>query len=233
MNDESRFESAVPWTARDVIWGLVAALLWVLVLIIVGNLIQRLGWSIDSSWLVVIGTAGLLLPIWYFTIYKYGASWKMLGLRSFRPGAISLGCGLMVLSWFFVFLYGAVLARFGRQIQPDVDAIFDKTSFPLLLFVGGAVVAPFVEEIFFRGFVFPGLRNRWSWQKAAVLSASLFAFAHVLPTSFLPIFVLGFIFAVLYQVSGSIWPPILMHMLNNTLSLSAAYAISQGWLPTP
>jgi membrane protease YdiL (CAAX protease family) len=233
MNDESRFEAAVPWTAGDVIWGLVAALLWVLFLIIIGNLIQRLGWSIDSSWLVVIGTAGLLLPIWYFTIHKYGVSWKMLGLRGFQPGAIGLGCGLMVLSWFFVFLYGTVLARYGWQIQPNVEAIFEKTNFPLLLFLGGAIVAPFVEEIFFRGFVFSGLRNRWSWQKAAALSASLFAFAHVLPTSFLPIFVLGFIFAVLYQFSGSIWPPILMHMLNNTLSLSAAYAISQGWLPAP
>jgi membrane protease YdiL (CAAX protease family) len=41
------------------------------------------------------------------------------------------------------------------------------------------------------------------------------------------------IFAFLYQVSGSIWPAILMHMLTNSLALSAAYAISQGWVPTP
>jgi membrane protease YdiL (CAAX protease family) len=41
------------------------------------------------------------------------------------------------------------------------------------------------------------------------------------------------IFAFLYQVSGSIWPAILMHMLTNAIALSAAYAISQGWISTP
>ncbi|MEW5957318.1 MAG: CPBP family intramembrane glutamic endopeptidase [Chloroflexota bacterium] len=49
----------------------------------------------------------------------------------------------------------------------------------------------------------------------------------------LPIFMLGLIFAYLYQVSGSIWPAILMHILTNTLALSVAYAMSQGWAPLP
>jgi membrane protease YdiL (CAAX protease family) len=157
----------------------------------------------------------------------------MLGLRGFQPAAIGLGCSLMVLSWLFNLLYGAFLALYGWRIQPDVGNLFKETDFPLLLFLGGVVLAPFVEELFFRGFVFTGLRNHWSWQKAAAFSAGLFALAHILPTSILPIFILGFIFATLYQYSGSIWPAILMHMLTNTLALSAAYAISQGWLPLP
>jgi membrane protease YdiL (CAAX protease family) len=66
-----------------------------------------------------------------------------------------------------------------------------------------------------------------------LVSSALFAVAHVVPTSFLPIFILGWIFAFLYKASGSIWPAILMHMLTNTLALSAAYAISQGWVPAP
>ena len=95
------------------------------------------------------------------------------------------------------------------------------------------MVAPFVEEVFFRGFVFSGLIKKWDWKGAAFVSAALFAVAHVVPTSLLPIFILGWIFAFLYKISGSIWPAILMHMLTNTLALSAAYAISQGWVPLP
>jgi hypothetical protein len=111
--------------------------------------------------------------------------------------------------------------------------MFDNTNFPLALLVGGAILAPLVEEIFFRGFVFAGLRQRWNWQKAALISAGLFALVHFVPTSVIPIFILGFIFALLYQASGSIWPAILMHMLTNTLALSAAYFMSQGRVPPP
>ena len=78
-----------------------------------------------------------------------------------------------------------------------------------------------------------GLRGKWGWPKAALVSAGLFAVAHVIPTSILPIFILGLIFAFLYQASGSIWPAILMHMLTNTVALLVAYATSQGWLSLP
>ena len=83
------------------------------------------------------------------------------------------------------------------------------------------------------GFVFTGLRRRMDWKQAALASAGLFALAHFMPTSILPIFLLGLIFAYLFQFSGSIWPAIFMHMLTNTVALSAAYAVSQGWIPTP
>jgi len=224
---------SVPWSPIDVLWGFIMSVLWVMALVILGEMIQRLGWSIDPSVVIVFGTVVLLIPTWYFTIYKYNVSWTDLGLRGFRPSVIGLGCGLMVLSLLFNLVYAAILAVFDLQIQPDIDAMFQNTQSPFLLLVGGAIVAPFVEELFFRGFVFPGLRNRWNWKIAAAISAGLFALAHVLPTSILPIFILGFIFAFLYQISGSIWPSIIMHMLTNTVALTTAYAISQGLGPSP
>lgn len=220
----------IPWTPRDVVWGLLVFVLWILFFIVMGLVGTRLHLPVDTGLVIVFGEAVLLLPAWYFTVHKYGASWADLGLRAFRPGAVGLGCGLMAASVLVNFVYASFLARFGLQIQPDIQQIFSGTHFPLALLVGGAVVAPIVEEIFFRGFVFPGLRGKWGWQKAALASAGLFALAHVVPTSFLPIFILGLIFAGLYQLSGSIWPGILMHMLTNTVALLLAYAISQGWI---
>jgi membrane protease YdiL (CAAX protease family) len=137
----------------------------------------------------------------------------------------------MALSLLFNLGYAALLSFFDLQMQPDIAIAFESTRFPFLLLFGGAVVAPLVEEIFFRGFVFAGLRGRWNWQAAAIISAGLFALAHFVPTSILPIFLLGLIFAFLYQISGSIWPAILMHMLTNAVALISAYAVSQGWLP--
>jgi membrane protease YdiL (CAAX protease family) len=201
--------------------------------LVMGEVVARWGLSLDPSLVINLGTLLLLLPVWYFTIFKYGASWADLGLRAFRPALFGFGCLLMIAAMVFTSAYGWFLGLFGLQIQPDIAPLFTDTTYPFAIFVGGAVVAPFVEEVFFRGFVFAGLRGRWPWKTAMLLSAGLFALAHILPTSILPIFILGVIFAYLYQISGSIWPAIIMHMLTNILALSVAYALSQGWLTPP
>jgi membrane protease YdiL (CAAX protease family) len=224
---------SVPWTPRDVAWGLLVFVLWMLFLLVASLLGERLALPIDMGLVVVFGEMVLLLPVWYFTIHKYGVNWADLGLRGFQPAVVGVGCGLMLLSFMFITIYANFLALFGWQIQPDIELIFEHTTFPLVLLFGGAVVAPFVEEVFFRGFVFTGFSRKWDWKKAALVSAGLFALAHVVPTSFPPIFILGLIFAFLYRTSGSIWPAILMHMLFNTVNLLAVYAFSQGWISIP
>jgi membrane protease YdiL (CAAX protease family) len=223
----------VPWTPRDVAWGLGVFVLWILLFGLAGLMGESVDLPVDAGLMVVFGEAVLLIPVWYFTVHKYGVEWQELGLRGFRPWAVGLGCGLMILSLLFNLIYAAFLSLFNLQIQPDIAVMFESTRFPLALLFGGAVVAPFVEEVFFRGFVFSGLRQRLGWKQAALASAGLFALAHFIPTSLLPILILGLIFAFLYQFSGSIWPAVLMHMLTNTIALSAAYAASQGWMPTP
>jgi membrane protease YdiL (CAAX protease family) len=223
----------VPWTPRDVGWGLLIFGGWLLSFLVIGlwGTTQKL--PFDFGLIIVFGEAVLLLPAWYFTVHKYGASWADLGLRNFQPQAVGVGCGLMSVSLAFNFIYASLLGLFGLEIQPDIELMFKATNFPWAVLFGGAIVAPLVEEIFFRGFVFTGLRGRWGWSKAAMASAGLFALAHIVPTSILPIFILGMIFAFLYQISGSIWPAILMHMLTNSVALFMAYAISQGWVSIP
>jgi hypothetical protein len=223
----------VPWNARDVAWGMIAAILWMVGLTAGGVLAESYGITLDPAAVIVVGTLMLLAPVWYLTLYKYRATWSDLGLRPFPWQALGMGCALMVLSVLFNMVFAAGLALFGLQIQPDITPIFEQSGMPVLILLGGAILAPIVEEIFFRGFVFGGLRKRWGWRWAALVSSLLFGMAHIVPTSFLPIMILGLIFSALYQLSGSIWPGILMHMLTNVVALSAAYALWQGWLPTP
>ena len=225
MQPEPTYPS-VPWTARDVWLGLavlgllLAAALPFALLARSGSLDFNLGLAIS------LGELLLLVPVWLLAVQRYGVGWGALGLRSFKWEMIGLGCGLMLLSVAFNFIFGLFLGLFGLRIQPDLIPIFAQLSSPWFLLIGGAIIAPIVEEIFFRGFVFAGLRPRYGWQWAAVISSALFALIHLTPTAILPIFLLGYIFAYLYHRSNSVWPAILMHSATNALALGAAYVMA-------
>ena len=95
------------------------------------------------------------------------------------------------------------------------------------------IVAPIAEEVFFRGFFYRALRSRFSMIGAATIDGLLFGAIHfnfegadgllLLP----PLALLGFIFCVVYEKTGSLFPVIGMHAFNNAL----AYAVQAdgGW----
>lgn len=216
------------WTVQDVIGGLAAFGLWIALFAGMRLPADRLGWTVDLGLLVSLGEALLIIPVWWFTVRKYRVGWRMLGLRGFHFEALVFGGGLMMVSFAFNLIYSLILDQFDLRMQVDLVPLFTGMKSPWLFLLGGAVIAPVVEELFFRGFIFAGLRGRYSWQWAAVISAALFALLHFTPTALPPIFLLGLVFAWLYQHSGSIWPAILMHMLTNSLALGAAYALANA-----
>lgn len=219
---------SVPWTVRDVTWGLIAFGAWLFAFLALRLVIDRLMPDADLGLIVSLGELLLIVPVWWLTLRKHQVGWRDLGLRGFGTGAVGVGCGLMLASFTFNLIYSLILAYFDLRIQIDLVPIFEQLSSPWFFFIGGALIAPVVEEIFFRGFVFAGLRGRFGWQRAALISALLFALLHLSFTSVLPIFILGLIFAYLYHLSGSIWPAILMHMLTNSLALGAAYVVANA-----
>ena len=223
MQTEQPKSQSVPWTPHDVWIGLILFGLWLIAALAVQVLLYVLALKVNLGLLINLEELLLLLPVWWLTVRKYRVKWEKLGLRAFTGEAIGLGCGLMLLSFAFNILYGWFLSLFDLRIQADLAPLFEETSMPWLIMLGGAIVTPVVEEIFFRGFVFAGLLRQYSWQKAATVSAAIFAFLHLTPTAFIPLFILGWIFAFLYYQSRSIWPAILMHVLSNTLALGMAY----------
>jgi uncharacterized protein len=88
-------------------------------------------------------------------------------------------------------------------------------------------IAPIAEEFFFRGFFYRALRSRFSILGAAALDGLLFGVIHydfsgadallILP----PLAVLGFIFCLVYERTGSIYPTIALHSLNNAIAFGA------------
>jgi len=82
-----------------------------------------------------------------------------------------------------------------------------------------SVVAPIVEETFFRGFIYGWMRRRLNVPVAAILSGCFFALVHFQPVIFLPLAVLGAGLALLYEYSGSLLPGMVVHGLFNLIEI--------------
>ena len=90
------------------------------------------------------------------------------------------------------------------------------------------VVAPVAEELFFRAFVYRSLRNRLRVWAACAINALVFASVHVQYYVEPKIFVIIGAFAVgaclLYEITGSVFAPIAMHAVFNTLATAGTDA---------
>ena len=125
----------------------------------------------------------------------------------------------------------ALVALYSVIVQPDAeqsvaqDLGADQGTFGMIA-AGFMVicVAPIAEEFFFRGFFYRALRSRWSILGAAAIDGLLFGVIHydftgadallILP----PLAILGFIFCLVYERTGSIYPTIAMHSFNNAIA---------------
>jgi membrane protease YdiL (CAAX protease family) len=70
--------------------------------------------------------------------------------------------------------------------------------------------------------LFGGLRTRLPLWAAALGAGAFFGLLHYAtgPSAVPSLVVLGVIFAVVYEKTESIWPPIIMHVVNNAFALA-------------
>lgn len=185
--------------------------------------------------------AGLSL---YVALRRYALPPAALGIRVERwPAwtAAGIAAGLLAIPLSMqaeelgITLIGLVTGRPRAEEMADQEHLGDVLTAILqgpltpaqlaLVFVLVCGVVPVAEEIFFRGFLYGALR-RWGVSLAAALSALLFAAVHSQIVHFLPIFLLGIIMALLYERTGSLIPPVVVHAVNNVV---ATLAVLYGW----
>ncbi|HWX86823.1 MAG TPA: type II CAAX endopeptidase family protein [Solirubrobacteraceae bacterium] len=83
------------------------------------------------------------------------------------------------------------------------------------------VIAPICEETLFRGYIFAALSKWKGWLPGAILTGILFGAVHIgsAPVEDLvPLGVLGFALCFLYRRTGSLYPCIAVHSLNNSFA---------------
>ena len=183
--------------------------------------------------LVIIGgISGLVmfLAAWIMGPVRYGASSRTLGLRppaTLGPVQLVLPLGAVAASLVFTGAYTGVVELVGWDAlkPPDIPEEIGLDG-PAVLVTYALVVlwVPLTEEIFFRGFIFPGLAGAMGALKAGIVTAILFALVHGDPGVIVPIFVTGLVLAWLYHRTGSIWSSVAAHALQNLLALSVSLA---------
>ncbi len=159
--------------------------------------------------------------------------WARLGLR--RPEGPWIG-PLLLLELGVVGVgaaWAGVLALVGHDgLDQQVARAFgpEGGGLSLGLALGLAVIAaPVLEELLFRGLLQRVVVDRRGVRVGVVVTALLFGAMHLAePLSVPPLVVLGLATGWLRERTGSLWPPILLHVLNNGLAAALAVAASGG-----
>ena len=231
--DANTTEYSVPWRATDN-WIAVALLAIIDVIIFVIMLGQERRAELAQSAAVVLLELAYLLPVIMVFAWR-GIHWKHLRFTKFDWATLGIGCGLLIGSYAIIIVHNAILFLLGVDTQGEnIVELFAELDSPFWFFIVGAVFAPLVEEVFFRGFLFQGFRARYGWVTGMLLSAAIFAVAHLDLVVLIPTFILGCLLAYLFHRSNSIWPGVILHFLVNSFGLLGAYFVSnyQNLIPT-
>lgn len=163
-----------------------------------------------------------LLFVWYtkrdvkrtYCFYKAKPA-AYLGAFLMIPGITVI---VMVLSVFLMKLFpgsaGAVTDAFGEILSGNVWIQIAVIS----------ITPAICEEMLFRGFLFSAMRNRYRAVTAILIVAALFGVYHMSLVKFFTTGLLGFVFCYIVYLTGSIFPAMLMHCVNNLIAVLLSYA---------
>ena len=219
-------EYSVPWSILDIWLGVVMLALIDIAMVVF--LFRDANIQLVQSVGIVLAELAYLLPVLVIFALR-GIHWRHIGFGKFSWSTMGLGCGFLILGYAIIFPVNLIMDKLGIGTQGEMLLrVFDELDSPFWFFLVGVVVAPVVEEIFFRGFLFQGFRQKYGWAAAVFLSSAIFGAAHFDLASLFPTFVLGVVLAYVYHRSNSVWPGIILHFLVNSFGLCLAYVVSQN-----
>ncbi len=113
---------------------------------------------------------------------------------------------------------------FGTAPQDIVEFLQTHTTLRdrVIIVVFAVLVAPLTEEIIFRGYLHGVIRKYGGPWCAILVTAMLFAAIHVHLPVLAPLFLLGLALSLVYEFTGSLWAPLLMHACFNAITIIVA-----------
>lgn len=157
-----------------------------------------------------------------------GAAWVRGNRRDLRngffAGLLLAVLGMMIASFFQIFLTP-------DQLGPVTSLTLSPGAHQLFITILGILIAPFVEELLFRGLIFGGLTYSFGFWWSAILTTSVFTLMHLSEiVHFWPnaitISVLGAALLALRVKSRSIGPSIVAHFAYNSSLLAYASVLT-------
>ncbi len=225
--DEAEFRGGAALFPREVLRWFVG--FWVLFFVVnlwFGEDLGVRGQVVVNLGVIFLGGSILLLRRYELdakeTLKLHRPHWRnWVAVLVGAPSVLVLGIGLFEVVNRYVFpVPESMLESFGQSLVADIPL------WQMVFFI--AVMPGVLEEIAFRGVLFSGLRKRFSSTWApVVLSALVFSVFRVSLFRFAPTFFIGVVLAVVVLRTGSIFPAMLWHFLNNFLAVVPQEA---GWI---
>jgi membrane protease YdiL (CAAX protease family) len=134
---------------------------------------------------------------------------------------IGLGIGVLAVPLTLILLNASVQIIKIFQLPPEkqtVVTVLENTVEPakrVWFALAALVLAPTIEETFFRGIIYPYLKQRIGLWYAVSITSILFAAIHFNVVIFIPLVFLGFVLTWLYERTDSLLTPILTHAVFN------------------
>ena len=119
------------------------------------------------------------------------------------------------------FKYSPYLRYLDDIIRENILRFYESGIVWSFLYI--VIIAPVLEEMFFRGLLLRSYLKRYSTEAAIVITALLFGVMHGQPIQIFWGFILGLLLAWLYLLTRSLWPCIIAHSFGNLTALIVYY----------
>jgi len=154
---------------------------------------------------------------------KKGIHWKDFGLGDSRVSWKKV-LALMVMGVGLIIVLNLIISLLARHIpilgQEQFVFKGDVTFVSILPFaVFAIIVAPLVEEITFRGFEFSIIGRRFGVLAGAIITSVSFGIVHGQVAAGIVTAIFGLYLCYMFYKTGSLWPGIALHALNNTIGV--------------
>jgi membrane protease YdiL (CAAX protease family) len=202
------------------------------------SLVERMRISLLIQILAYVVCIALVVRVARLRGGRLGAAgiwplWETPGIEPSRDLARDIRLGLAIfLPCFFVMYAGNVANLYlvrNWHLLPDTNPFLEALQSELkggrrwqifvLMFVSAVPIAAVAEEFLFRGLLYNVLRRRMPRWPAAVVGALLFSFMHGVVSNLISLFLLGLVLTWLYERTGRLLAPVVLHAVNNTIAL--------------
>ena len=186
--------------------------------------------SLVGSLVLLVSTQAALLLVSWLLVFRPNALAALPRFPGPDPGrAVRMGLGWGVVAWLGASLLSAgvvvILESLGVDVEPQAAEQALGLVEPWVAVLAIVILAPIAEELFFRGVVFNAFLRERGPRMAYIGSAAMFAVIHLSLVALLPIFLLGLALAWVYDRTGSLLAPIVMHAVVNGISVAIALLV--------
>ncbi|MGE3855378.1 MAG: lysostaphin resistance A-like protein [Dehalococcoidia bacterium] len=234
-------EGGRPWRLRDLAAGTLLAVIGfgVILAATIAAAVWGSGRQDPLTAMIVVGGT-LVLEVWLGAIVLLLArirrvSLRTLGLRAAGARALDHQGSYVLLALFGAYAcvlgYAGAVTLLQQATGVDLSGIMEGNQLPddlprtvgvwLVIGLATVVAAPLGEELFFRGFVYRGLADRFGAVAGIVGSGIAFSLVHFNVSVIVPFAAIGMVFAWVYRASGSLWTTIAAHAIFNGVSFVA------------